>query len=76
MGIYNFHTWLREKFPDIYVQIKDNNIYDYIYLDINFILHNAIYESKTEKDFMNRIYNNLDIIFSNFIATKKMLLLK
>ena len=74
MGIYNFHTWLRKKFPNIYIQIQDNNVYDYIYIDINFILHNAIYESKTEKDFMNRVFSQLDIILSNFIAKKKIYL--
>ena len=74
MGIYNFHTWLRKKFPNTYIPIQDNNIYDYIYIDINFILHNSVYESKTEKDFIDRIYSNLNIIFSNFIATKKIYL--
>ncbi|MCJ7636060.1 MAG: XRN 5'-3' exonuclease N-terminal domain-containing protein, partial [Nitrososphaeraceae archaeon] len=50
--------------------MKGNNIYEYIYIDLNFILHNSIYGCKTEKDFIARLTINLDIIFSNFIATK------
>jgi len=71
MGIYNFHTWLREKYLGSYIHIKNNNIYEYIYIDVNFILHNSIYGCKTEIEFVNRLYLQLDIIFSNFIATKK-----
>ena len=71
MGIYNFHTWLREKYQGSYVQIKNNNIYEYIYIDVNFILHNSIYNCKTENDFIRKLYLQLDIIFTNFIATKK-----
>jgi 5'-3' exonuclease len=71
MGIKNFHQWLHEKFPTAFIPIKNNNIYEYIYIDLNFILHNSIYSCRTEKEFMNRLKNNLDIIFSNFIATKE-----
>lgn len=71
MGIKNFHTWLHEKFPTAFPPIINNNIYEYIYIDLNFILHNSIYSCKTEKDFIHRLTNNLDIIFSNFMATKE-----
>ena len=71
MGIDNFHTWLRQKFPGSYIPIKTNNIYEYIYIDVNFILHNSIYGCKTENDFIKKLYLQLDIIFANFIATKK-----
>ncbi len=71
MGIYNFHAWLRQRFPGSYIQIKENNIYEYIYIDINYLLHNSIYGCKTEKDFINKLYMHLDVIFTNFIATKK-----
>lgn len=71
MGIKNFHTYLHNKFPLCKVPVKGNNIYEFIYIDLNFILHNSIYGCKTEKDFTNRLFMNLDIIFSNFIATKE-----
>src|SRR5439155_15625762 len=71
MGIPYFHNLLKKKYPDSYIQIKNNNIYEYIYIDINFLLHNSIYNCKTEKEFKKKLYNQLDIIFSNFIAKKK-----
>lgn len=71
MGIYNFHTWLRQKFPGSYIPIKNNNIYEYIYIDVNFLLHNSVYGCRTENDFIRKLYSQLDIIFTNFIATKK-----
>ena len=71
MGIKNFHTWLHQKFPSCFIPTRNNNIYEYIYIDLNFILHNSIYGCKTEKDFIHRLTANLDIIFSNFIATKE-----
>ena len=71
MGIKNFHVWLHEKFPTAFIPITNNNIYEYIYIDLNFILHNSIYSCRTEKDFMHRLTNNLDILFSNVMATKE-----
>ena len=74
MGIKNFHTWLHKKFPNSFIPIKNNNIYEYIYIDLNFMLHNSIYGCKTENDFIHRLFASLDIIFSNFIATKEIFL--
>lgn len=71
MGIQNFHTWLKQRYLSAYIPIKSNNIYEYIYLDVNYILHNSIYNCKTESDFIKKLYVYLDIIFTNFIATKK-----
>lgn len=71
MGITNFHTWLRKNYPNIYLKIQDNNVYDYIYIDVNFVLHNSVYDCKTDDEFKRKLYVQLDIIFSNFIATKK-----
>ena len=73
MGINNFALWIREQYPEILVSIKKNNIYDYIYIDINYLLHNSIYLSKNEYEFIKKLYNQLDLIFCNFIATKKVL---
>ena len=52
MGITNFHHWLREKHPGCFKDHYKNNIYDYIYIDINFLLHNAIYNAKNYHDFI------------------------
>lgn len=71
MGITNFHIWLKSQYPDSYIPIKENNWYDYIYIDVNFVLHNAMHGAKTFDDFINKIYLQFDIIFSNVIATKQ-----
>lgn len=71
MGIQKYHTWLSEKFPGAYIPIKGNNIYEYIYLDVNYLLHNAIYDTENEEEFIEKLFLSFDIIFSNFIATKK-----
>lgn len=73
MGITNFHTWFKQKFPNAFYQLVGNNVYDNIYIDINFLLHNAIYESKNYPDFMKKFFNQLNIIFSNFIAKERII---
>lgn len=71
MGIDHYHTWLKQKFPGIYIPLKNNNIYEYIYIDTNFILHNSIYNCATEEEFLFKISMKLDTIFTNFIALKQ-----
>lgn len=71
MGITNFHIWLKSYYPNSHIQIKNNNCYDYIYIDVNFILHNAMHGARTFNEFIKRIYLQLDTIFSNVIATKQ-----
>ena len=71
MGIKDYHAWIRSTFPTCLIDTTKNNIYDYIYIDMNYILHFAIYGCKTQDEFIKNINFNLDIIFSNFIATKK-----
>jgi 5'-3' exonuclease len=71
MGVANFHVWLRQQYPKCHVSIKNNNIYEYIYIDGNFLLHNSVHGIKSEQEFVTKLYMQLDVIFSNFIATKK-----
>lgn len=70
MGITNYHNWLQQKFPTCFISIKSNNIYEYIYIDTNFILHNCMYNCTTENEFLFKITSRLDFIFTNFIALK------
>lgn len=71
MGIYNFHTWLRTNFNGSYIPIKGNNIYEYIYIDVNYMLHNSMYGCANEIEFIRKLYMQFDVIFANFIATKQ-----
>lgn len=73
MGIDNFHTWLKKRYSDVFVQTCSKNTYDYVYMDINHILHNSMYRSVTEKDFFNKLTHNLNIQFCNFLPTKKVI---
>lgn len=71
MGIKDYHVWIKSKFPTALIETCKNNIYDYIYIDMNYILHISIYGCSTINEFVKKIYFNLDIIFLNFIATKQ-----
>ena len=71
MGIHNFHTWLRTTYPKAILAPISNNIYEYIYIDVNFLMHTSMYGCKTEDDFIWKLYDNFDRLFLNFIATKK-----
>lgn len=74
MGIPQFNKWLREEYSDGYLNIKGNNKYDYIYIDTNHILHNCIKPGMEESDFVDKLYSSFNIIFNNFIATKKIII--
>jgi len=71
MGIKDYHVWVKTKFPDALIETYKNNIYEYIYIDMNYILHFSIYGCNTINEFIKKIYFNLDVIFLNFIATKQ-----
>lgn len=66
MGIENFHTWIRQKYARCFLNSKIK--FDYIYVDINHILHNSIYGCKDEKEFIQKIYFHLDLLFNNYLA--------
>jgi 5'-3' exonuclease len=71
MGIKDYHSWIKATFPNAVIETTKNNIYEYIYIDMNYVLHYSIYGCKTIDAFIQNIYFNLDILFMNFIATKK-----
>lgn len=70
MGIQNFHQWIQKNYPEIFIPLYKYTIYEYIYIDINYILHNSIYNCQNIYDFRKKLTISLNIIFSNFIATK------
>lgn len=73
MGICNFHKWLKINFENCFDSIKKNNVYDNIYIDVNFLLHNSMYKANNEQDFVSKLYGFLDLIFHNFIATRSII---
>jgi len=74
MGIDRYIGWIKETYPDSIKEINGIKHYDYIYIDINHILHNSMHDSKTIDHFISNINYYLDHIFNNFIATKKIVL--
>jgi hypothetical protein len=74
MGIKNFHQWLKEKYSNCFLKCNKMSRFDYIYIDINHLLHNSINNARSEREFVNRLYSTLDLLFCNFIATKKVII--
>lgn len=74
MGIKGFYTWLKQNYPLALKTYLKNRIYDYIYVDVNHILHNSINECKNEVQFITSLFKHLDYIFNVYIATKKVVL--
>jgi hypothetical protein len=74
MGIDNFHSWLKTEYTDCFVPCDSQNIYDYIYIDVNHLLHHSMNGSSTEEQFIEKLYASLDLLFCNFLATKKVII--
>ena len=74
MGVTNFQQYIKKNYPDCIIPFSGNRIYDYIYIDVNFLLHTSLYTSRTKEGFFERVNVYLDMILNNFIATKKIIL--
>ncbi len=74
MGIDNFHNWLKDNYKQCFISCSKKNIYNYIYIDANHILHNSMNGAKTEEAFVSKLYSVLDLLFCNFLATKKIVI--
>jgi 5'-3' exonuclease len=67
MGIKGFHSWLKQAYPDC-VKSRTHKKYDHIYIDLNFMLHHAMFRSTKEKDFIVNLYRLLDnVLLNNFV---------
>lgn len=71
MGIKDYHTFIKTSYELALIDPNKNNIYDCIYIDVNYVLHISIYGANNMATFVKNIYYHFDTIFSNFIATKK-----
>ncbi len=74
MGIQNFYTWLKETYPNSVTLKNKLRKFDYIYVDVNHLLHNAMSKVNDEKMFISNLNIHLDNIFNNFIATRTIVL--
>ena len=74
MGIINFNKWLKDTYPKSFLPQYSKRIFDYIYIDVNHVLHHALNSSRTEAQFVKNLYYRLDMIFNNYIARKRIVL--
>jgi 5'-3' exonuclease len=74
MGILNFHNWLKDNYTSCFSPCNSKSVYDYIYIDVNHLLHSSLSGTTTEESFVAKLYKSLDQLFCNFIATKKIVL--
>lgn len=70
MGIDHFNTWLVNNYKEALVVTNSVGIYDYIYIDINHLLHNSIHDVSSEDNFKKKLEFYLDHIFNRFICTR------
>jgi 5'-3' exonuclease len=74
MGIDQYNKWLMHNHKESFVPSVGHNVYDYIYLDMNHVFHNSMHKCRNEKEFFNRVKENLDHFFHNYLATKKIIM--
>lgn len=68
MGIHNLNSYIYKNYSECFIK---KYIFDYIYLDLNHILHNCISYSYSKNQFLFLISKSLDTIFNNYIARRK-----
>lgn len=73
MGINKFHKWLYNRYQDCFQDIKKNSV-DYVYIDINCILHRIVNGSINEKILFKKFYSHIDNILKFNVPTKKLIL--
>jgi len=76
MGIYNFNNWIKTEYSNCFKsnQTKSGtffiDIYDHIYIDLNFILHNVVFSASNQKIFLTSLFEKIDHVLDSHLATK------
>ena len=70
MGITGYYDWLTTNYTNIFKRVRRIQKYDHILIDLNFILHNSMRGSRTEKHFILRVCKTLDYLLSKFIGLR------
>lgn len=58
MGIKNFHTWFKQTYYTSILKCN-NEPYDHIYIDLNYILHKFVSYSHTKQELIAYVINNI-----------------
>lgn len=73
MGIHQFNTWLKKTYPKA-MNLKGDNRYNHLYIDLNFMLHNSIYKSNDEKSFLANLFKTLDDVITKYIILESIII--
>jgi len=74
MGIHNFHKWLKDNCSKCYTSTRTPFISEYVYIDINFALHNCIYGTKSYGVLIKKLIGFIDNALNSVIPAKKIVL--
>lgn len=69
MGIEHFQKWLRENHPQCFI-LNNEDRFDNVYFDLNFLLHNAIYKTKGEKGLLGKLFSMVNHLLDITQPTK------
>lgn len=72
MGIENFHKWLNDTHPKCIKPIEAN-FYDYVYIDINCILHRIVANSTNENMLLKKLCSYIDNLLKINIPVKRII---
>ena len=70
MGIQNFHKWIKQTYPNARQTLHSSIKVEHVYIDLNFYLHNAVYNSKSLNNLFNRLYGIVINALSKVTPTK------
>lgn len=71
MGIFNYHKLLQSNYPQSFHNIQNNNVFDNIYFDGNFLLHSCVHGTDNLNELLIKLHRILNVLFRNFLAKKK-----
>lgn len=75
MGINKYNSWIISTYEECITKDPSyNDIYDFIYIDINHLLHNSMYDVLTEDAFYNKLKFFLNKIFNTYLCRKKIII--
>uniref|UniRef100_A0A6C0EAE4 Xrn1 N-terminal domain-containing protein n=1 Tax=viral metagenome TaxID=1070528 RepID=A0A6C0EAE4_9ZZZZ len=73
MGIDNFYKHIKENYNDSFKK-KWLKQYDYIHIDLNYMLHSLLYTAKSQEDLLDKLDNAIEIIATYNIPSKGLFL--
>ena len=74
MGIEYYTKWLIDNHGSCFVPRSGNNMYDYIYIDLNHTLHTAIHGVATEHQFFGKVKESLLNLLIEYFPRRKLII--